>query len=79
LDYITIKDQYKTIPGSPFSNHDSEKMYYPHFDALIYDPKNFLKLCGLKILNLNNILQLKLKRKEFPKDFIDIIKILFFI
>jgi len=78
LDYITIKDQYKTIPGSPFSNHDSEKMYYPHFDALIYDPKNFLKLCGLKVLNLNNILQLKLKRKEFPKDFIDIIKILFF-
>lgn len=78
LDYITIKDKYKTIPESPFSNHDSEKMYYSDFDALIYNPKNFLKLCGLKIMNLNNILRFKFKRKEFPKDFLDIIKILSF-
>ena len=69
---ILVSNTVSPCKLSEFERHDHELRYHAvSKENLIYDKRYFLKLCGLKIVSLNQIAVLKKNRGE-PKDIIDL-------
>ena len=77
IDYLCLDDSF-TKEDEIISPHDNQLKYYKcGKEDMIYNPQNYFYYHGVKICTLSQTLNLKLSRHEFPKDWMDIIRILF--
>lgn len=76
LDYLCLDDRF-SIEDKIISPHDDQLKYYKcSKEDLIFNPQCHFYFHGIKICTLSQSLYLKLHRHEFPKDWIDVINII---
>jgi len=78
LDFIALKKRPRLFRQGLLSHHSSELSYYDDVGGIVYRPRFHLQIAGVKVICLKKLLKFKLTRREFPKDFMDIIKIILF-
>lgn len=56
------------------SSHCTERKYYiKDFEEIIWDYDSYFRYNGVKFVSLKNIIRMKLKRHEIPKDIMDVL------
>ena len=77
MDYLSLDENFN-IEDKIISPHDDQLIYYKKTkEDIITNPNNFFYYQGIKFGSLNLVLQLKKHRHEYPKDYKDILRIIF--
>lgn len=78
LDFLTVdsRTHSRTLGVSTAENHiDIEDAYGTSRAALVLDPRNSFWYRGVKVLGVARFVQMKSRRREWPKDYRDILKV----
>lgn len=79
-DYLSTDTRVYVLKDKIYSPHDSQLKYYPATkEEIVRNPRWYFKYRGVKVLSLEGCLRLKLKRRGWPKDHKDILRILWFL
>ena len=77
MDYLSLDEKFN-LEDKIISPHDDQLVYYYRTkEDIITNPQNFFYYQGHKFGSLNLVLRMKRNRHEFPKDYKDVMRIIF--